>query len=166
MSENKHIGPLLRIIHTAMDQQINASVQGMELTSAQLFVLHYIIRNGDHDVYQKDIENYFELSHATVAGLIARLESKGFIVSIPTERDKRFKRLCATEKALCCDQQMRKNIEQIEQLTLYGFSAEEIQQRHLYLDRILRNLDADMDKKGGMRNMERRENRINHEVLC
>ena len=147
MSDTKPIGPLLRTIHTAIDQKINVRVQEMELTSAQLFVLHYIIRNADRDIYQKDIESHFELSHATVAGLIARLESKGFLVCIPSEQDKRFKRLCATEKAMCCDQQMGKNIEQIEQLTLNGFSAEEAQQLHLYLDRILSNLGVDVVAK-------------------
>ncbi len=147
MPDTKPIGPLLRIIHTAIDQQINVRVQEMELTSAQLFVLHYIIRNSDRDVYQKDIEKHFELSHATVAGIIARLESKGFLISIPSERDKRFKRLCATEKAMCCDQQMGKNIEQIEQLILNGFSAEETKQLHLYLDRILANLGVDIVEK-------------------
>ncbi len=155
MSEAKHTGPLFRIIHTAIDQQINASVLDMELTSAQLFVLHYIIRNAEREIYQRDVEDHFELSHATVSGLIARLEAKGFLVSIPGERDKRYKRLCATEKALCCDQQMGKNIEQTEQLILRGFSAEETQQLHQYLERISCNLGIDIDEVRKKRRKEK-----------
>lgn len=155
MSEPKHIGPMLRIIHTAMDQQINASVNDMELTSAQLFVLHFIIRNREREIFQRDIEDHFELSHATVSGLIARLEAKGFLLSVPSERDKRYKRLYATEKALCCDQQMGKNIEQTEQLILRGFSAEETQQLHQYLERISCNLGIDIDEVRKKRRKEK-----------
>lgn len=140
----KHIGPLLRITHTAMDQQINSRVQEMELTSAQIFVLHYINRNPDKAIYQKDIEKHFELSHATVAGLIARLEAKGFLECIPDSSDKRYKRLCVTQKARCCDEQMSKNIEQVEQQALKGFSDEDIAQLQNYFDKILSNLGVDL----------------------
>ena len=111
--------------------------------------------NRFREIYQRDVEDHFELSHATVSGLIARLEAKGFLVSIPGERDKRYKRLCATEKALCCDQQMGKNIEQTEQLILRGFSAEETQQLHQYLERISCNLGIDIDEVRKKRRKEK-----------
>ncbi len=154
MQRIKHIGPVLRVIHTAIDQHLSNRAQEMELTSAQLFVLHYIIRNDDSDVYQKDIEARLELSHATVSGLIARLESKGFLECVPGTADKRYKRLCATEKARCCEAQMHMNIEQTEQLLLNGMTEEEIEQFKSYLDRILCNLGIDIAEERQKRGKE------------
>lgn len=139
-----HIGPMVRMIHTAIDQQINTRVQEMELTSAQIFVLHYINRSSDRDVYQKDIEKHFELSHATVSGLISRLEAKGFIECLPAKNDKRCKRLCVTDKARCYDEQMRQHIDQVEKQALKGFSDEDMHQLQLYLDKILANFGIDL----------------------
>ncbi len=143
MKKNNHIGPVLRILHTAIDQQMSNRAQEMDLTSAQLFVLHYINRNGDKDVFQKDIEERFELSHATVSGLIARLESKGFLECVPSNKDKRYKRLCVTEKARCCDEKMRCSIEQTEMQLLRGFTEEDSVQLRAYLDKMLLNLGID-----------------------
>lgn len=151
MEKIDHIGPLLRIIHTSIDQQLSLRAQEMDLTSSQLFVLHYINRNHDKDVFQRDIEERFELSHATVSGLISRLESKGFLVCEQGISDKRYKRLCVTEKARCCDERMHSSIQQTERLLLRGFSEEEKKQLHQYLDRILLNLgvnDAQENQKG------------------
>lgn len=144
MQKIKHIGPVLRIIHTAIDQQLSARAQEMELTSAQLFVLHYINRNNDRDVCQKDIEQMLELSHATVSGLITRLEAKGFIECVPGTSDRRYKRLCVTEKARCCDNRMHVSIEQTEKQLLDGFSEEDEAKLKEYLDRMLYNLGIDL----------------------
>ena len=144
MEDIKHIGPKLRIIHNAVDQKINLRVQEMELTSAQIFVLHFISQNPDRDIYQRDIENRFELSHATVSGLIARLEAKGFLECEPGQKDKRYKRLCVTEKARCCDALMKENIDNVEQQLLKGFSEEDMERLNIYFDKMLSNLGMDM----------------------
>ncbi len=154
MQKITHIGPMVRMIHTAIDRQINTRVQEMELTSAQIFVLHYINRNSDKDVFQKDIEKHFELSHATVSGLISRLEAKGFIECLPAKNDKRYKRLCVTEKARCYDEQMRQHIDQVEKQALEGFSDEDIRQLQSYLDRILANLGIDLAEEKNKRGKE------------
>ncbi len=144
MQKTDHIGPILRMIHTAIDQQLSNRAQEMDLTSAQLFVLHFINLNGDKDVFQKDIEERFELSHATVSGLIARLESKGFLQCVPSASDKRYKKLCVTQKARCCEEQMHISIEQTEKQLLNDFSEEDKQLLKKYLDKMLLNLGIDL----------------------
>ena len=154
MQRINHVGPIFRMIHTAIDQQLSNRAQEMDLTSAQIFVLHYIIRHDKDDVFQKDIEERLELSHATVSGLIARLESKGFLECVPGKTDKRFKCLCATEKARRCEEQMHLSIEQTERNLLDGMTEEEIEQFKIYLDRILCNLGIDIVEERKKRGKE------------
>ncbi len=144
MQKIDHIGPVLRIIHTAIDQQLSARAQEMDLTSAQLFVLHYINQNSDKDIFQKDIEEMLELSHATVSGLIARLEAKGFLQCVPSASDKRYKKLCVTQKARCCEEQMHISIEQTERQLLEGFAEEDTLLLKKYLDKMMLNLGIDL----------------------
>ena len=116
----------------------------MGLTPAQLFVLHYLSRKQGESICQRDIEKQFELSHATVSGIISRLEAKEFIICSFSEEDRRFKNILLTEKAKCCENEMKKSIEHYEAQLVRGFSEEEKNQLIGFIIRMLRNVDVDI----------------------
>ncbi len=145
MEPKNHIGPLIKLLNKEFEQLHSEKAHSMGLTTAQLFVLHYLSVKQGENICQRDIEKQFELSHATVSGIISRLESKGFIVCSSSAEDKRFKNISVTEKAKCCENEMKKSIEHYEAQLVKGFSEEEKLQLIGYIIRLLHNVDADIN---------------------
>lgn len=131
---------MIKTVSNFIEHQLTGDSEKLGLTSGQMHILHFICRNAETGVCQRRIEEFFELSHATVAGIVARLESKGFVRSVSSETDKRYKAVFPTEKALECDAEMHKCIVNAEARFFEGFSEEEKNVLRSYLRRILANL--------------------------
>ena len=147
MAEKKHIGPLIRMLDNTIEQKMNNDVSQMELTAAQVFMLHFLCKNSEKDICMKDIEAFFGLSHATVSGIISRLEAKGFLESVSDEDDRRKKLIRATEKAKKCDSTVAEQIMETEALLLKNFSDEEKEMLFMYILRMLDNIGAQTPEK-------------------
>ena len=114
----------------------------MGLTPTQLLVLHYISKHQGENICHRDIEKQFELTHATVSGIISRLEAKGFINCFADEKDRRFRNIMITDKARLCESEMKKHIELYESQLVEGFSEEEKALLKGYIIRLLENLNV------------------------
>lgn len=144
MRKQDHIGPMIKTVSNFIEQQLTSDSENLGLTSGQMHILHFICKNTETGVCQRKIEECFELSHATVAGIVARLESKGFVKSVASETDKRYKSVFPTEKALECVAEMHKCIVNAENRFFEGFSEEEKAALRSYLRRILVNLGVNL----------------------
>ena len=82
-----------------------------------------------------------DCSHATVSGLISRLQEKGYVELVRDEKDKRAKIVKPTQK----EEQLYQSIKQRqflrEEALLQGFSDEEKQMLSDLLIRVYKNLD-------------------------
>ena len=132
------IGALLKIASNEIEQSMNARVTDVGLTAAQSHVLHYICRNSGR-VHQRDVEREFGLSHATVSGLIDRLESKGFLRRARGEADARCMALFATDTALEFEERIHGLILETEAQMLSGFTAMQTEALRAALMKILSN---------------------------
>lgn len=142
MSEILHIGPLIRLLNKEFEQLHSQKASSMGLTPTQLFVLHYISKHQGENICHRDIEKQFELTHATVSGIISRLEAKGFINCFADEKDRRFRNIMITDKARLCESEMKKHIELYESQLVEGFSEEEKALLKGYIIRLLENLNV------------------------
>ena len=136
------IGALIKITANEIEQNMNAMLTDVDLTAAQSHVLHYICRNSG-SVHQRDVEQEFNLSHATVSGLMDRLESKGFIRRARGEADGRCIALFATPLAQEYEERIRGYIQESEAQMLKGFTPEQAQALRQSLENILSNLGYD-----------------------
>lgn len=142
MAEILHIGPLIRLLNKEFEQLHSQKASSMGLTPTQLFVLHYISKHQGENICHRDIEKQFELTHATVSGIISRLEAKGFINCFADEKDRRFRNIMITDKARLCESEMKKHIELYEAQLVEGFSEEEKALLKGYIIRLLENLNV------------------------
>ena len=149
MHNNEHIGPLIKIADNYIEQHLNEVSEKLGLTSGQMHILHFICLNSENGVNQRKIEECFELSHATVSGIVQRLETKNFVNPVQSENDKRSKTVFPTKRALECDEEMSRFIEDSEKHFTEGFSEEEIKTLRNYLIRILANLGVNPVKPEG-----------------
>ncbi len=93
--EDRHISYLLKIITDKIRTSADAHLKSHGLTMAQSRVLAFLHSHGG-EASQKEIEDFLEVAHPTVVGIVSRMEKNGF-VSCFYERVSKIVRL--TEKA-------------------------------------------------------------------
>ncbi len=137
--EQYPIGCLLKMITDKIKMQADASLAQHDLTLTQSRVLGYLARNCG-EATQKEIEGFLQVSHPTVAGVIGRMEQKGFVSCRPDPADKRSKLVCQTPRAAEIAQQMQATIEATEQQMLRSLTPQQI----AALEDALRTIYADL----------------------
>ena len=109
------MGMCFSVIHHSFRCRMDELLREYELTGSQLGLigqLHHLEKLGG-EINQRDVENAAHLSHTTVTEMLKRLEGKGFIVSSPSERDKRSKCLHTTDKARALHESIHQLDEQV-----------------------------------------------------
>lgn len=137
-----NLGGLIHKVAHKMKREIDHANQKLGVSGAQGRIIGYVrCESKNRDVFQKDIEEHFELRGSSVTSTLQNLEKMGFIVreSIPT--DQRLKRIVLTKKALDIHNQITKNIEQVEKEALSSINKEEEQLLSDLLKRILNNIE-------------------------
>ena len=136
----EYLGHSIKKLHFLMEQAINQRLLEMDLTSAQGHVIGFLRRSKEPPC-AKDLETAYGLSHATVSGILSRMEAKGFIEQRPDSRDRRVKRIFLLERGLACSQSIWQHIEESERTMSAGFSPEEQAQLRTFLSRAISNLE-------------------------
>ena len=136
----EHIGMYVKKISEKLERRANEDLQPREFTFTQGKVLWYLHKNEGQDVTLKDIEKFLDCSHATVSGLVSRLEKKGLVSIEPSETDKRARNVRLTEKEMNNFRGMLEHRKQMETLLLSGFSEQEKAEVLKYFKRIYNNL--------------------------
>lgn len=134
-----HYGSRFRQLHSVTSQRMTEALAEMELTSAQGSIMGYLA-HCDRLPTPKDVEEKLGLSHATVAGLLARMEKKGFIQQETDPNDRRCRRIRTLPKGMACHEAMHRTIESVEEQVVKDFTPEEQKQFADFLLRAVRNM--------------------------
>ena len=135
---------LIRIstmIRRELDSQADAE-QLHKATGGNGWILKYLARHEDQDVYQKDIEEHFSITRSTVSKVVKLMEEKGLIQRLPVPGDARLKKLVLPEQGRAVRQMADANMARMEQRLADGFSEEELDRLFDYLARLQENLKA------------------------
>lgn len=143
------MGVLFSVIHRSFRRQIDALLSSYNVTGPQLSVLAQIshLESRGNEVNQRDIENAAHMSHATVTGILKRLESKGFIESSQSVRDKRSKCIHTTEKASALHEKIDILDAQVYERLFQGLTDEQRETMEPILAVMLKNA---IEMKGSM----------------
>ena len=139
-----HFGALLnqtsRLIRRALDARINAEVSS-ELSGVRGMVLGDIVRaeRQGRDVYQRDIEQWFNIRRSSVTAMLQGMEQDGFITRSAVAKDARLKRLIPTEKGRACHKQIEESIARFEDDLQSGIDPQQAAAARAVLEQTLRN---------------------------
>lgn len=132
---------VINALSKKMRRFCDRSAAEMGLTGTQGQVLCYIFFKSQwQDIYQRDIEDVFEIRRSTATGILQLLERDGYIerVSVPT--DARLKKIVLTPKAEELQTLVIRETERIEKLLKTGLSEEEVKLYIRLSDRICSNI--------------------------
>ena len=133
------IGYLIKQITDKIKVSADASLKASNLTLAQARVLEYILNKGGK-VTQKSIEDYLDVTHPTVVGIVTRMEKSGYLTCYVDREDRRNKIVEITEQATLISQKMQEEREAQEQKLLRGLTEREVGNLYRMLSIIRKNV--------------------------
>ena len=140
MSTSLPSGQLIKLLHDRLEKQANNTLRAQDLTMMQISVLMELQKTEQKQLSMKELERKFCIAQSTVAGIISRLEQKGFVEAIADAADKRVKLVHITPAGEACCREAAGYMEQAEQTLLQGFSEEEKTMFNLLLTRAAENM--------------------------
>ena len=125
------VNPTGRLIAT-LSNLIRRKIDSLEgipgLTPVQDGVLHFILgRCREQDLFQKHVEEEFNLRRSTATELLKLMEKKGLIYREGVSYDARLKKIMPTDKGVMLEGQVLKDILEMERLVTKGIPEEELE---------------------------------------
>lgn len=121
-------------------EQRSRLMAGEMVSGINGMIMGYILRQGENDVFQKELEDEFGLTRSTISKVVNLMERKGLIKRVPAEHDARQKLLRLTESARDIAEMMEAESSQLSSRLLRDFNDGEIDALMNYIGRMARNM--------------------------
>lgn len=130
MKDKKVIGYEIHTLDNMIGRLVTyyqAGINGKEdLTQMQCWIIGFLYRNSERDLFQKDVEAEFHIAGSTATGILKLMEKKGFISRQPFPTDARLKRLVLTQKGIDLQHGIMESFERTEETLKSGVSPEDL----------------------------------------
>ena len=122
--KKKSIGGMIKYISDKVRQKADNNLKDHNVTLSQVRVLNFLWReNGSCS--QKQIEDFLQVSHPTVVGLVSRMEQSGYIQTSVSSDDKRNKIVTVTDSGMSLACELCRYMEDIDKRMLVGLTDEQ-----------------------------------------
>ena len=119
------IRTLSHLVKRTVDQ---AAFDGVDdhPTGVQGWIIGYLYRNRDKEVFQRDIQEQFSIRRSTVTGMLQQMERDGLIRRDSVEGDGRLKCLIPTQKAIEMDERVRECLRRVDERLTQGLTPSQL----------------------------------------
>jgi len=125
VKERVTCGTLIKQIHDGLEKQANNSLRSQDLTMSQVGVLIELRFSPEKQMALKELERRLHVAQSTAAGIVARLEQKGFVEGFGDASDRRIKMLRITPAGEECCQLADQYMAVSEETLLPGLTEAE-----------------------------------------
>lgn len=133
----RSIGKLSNLIRRRLDS-LSAFCKG-DMSGSQGRVLHFILAQTE-DVFQRDIEQEFNLRPPSATQLLKLMEKNGLIRRESSLQDARLKKIIATDKAAVLREKVLPDLDKLEADLTMGISKEHMKIFFQVVERMSKNL--------------------------
>lgn len=133
--------PEIRKLNIASENMANKFLKELDLTTSQSIAIFFLLDNaekGREAMTQRELEQLMAMSNPAIAGIVSRLEAKGFVRRVKMGDDMRYNFLEPTEKSVALKEKLYPHLLENEDKIFAGFSDEE---RTLFLQFVTRMLE-------------------------
>lgn len=144
MEQNKMLGFELRTIHNLTKEVVRKSrpaINKPPLSQLQAGIMGYLFHHQQQPVYQKHIEEAFNISGATATNSLQVMERNGLITRSCVDKDGRLKRISMTQEAMQDHMLVEEHMREMEQKMLEGLSGAEREELFRLLGLVRGNLE-------------------------
>lgn len=118
------IGGIIKYISDKVRQKADNNLKDHNVTLSQVRILNFLWRQ-EGSCSQKQIENFLQVSHPTVVGLVSRMEQSGYIQTSVSPDDKRNKIVTVTDSGMSLACELCRYMEDIDKRMLVGLTDEQ-----------------------------------------
>lgn len=144
MKQQRAIGFEIKCVSNMIRRKLDTTFSSPEfdgLTGTQNAMMGYIMDHEEtQDIFQKDIEEEFNIRRSSATVMLQGLEQRGYIRRTQIEKDARLKKIELTEKARKLQKRVRSEIDQFHEQLEKDLSKEEKEEFFRLLDKIKSNL--------------------------
>ncbi|WP_321339500.1 MarR family transcriptional regulator [uncultured Cohaesibacter sp.] len=140
MTEFAGVGFILKQINDKLGQYMNNELQPFGLTMTQSKFLRFLNSRKGMDTSQKDIEDYFDIAHSTVIGVLKRLEQKELIGFVDDPKDRRKKLVILLPAEQEIHEQVKRAKKRIDEQMLKGMTQDQIEALEQTLKQLHNNI--------------------------
>ena len=144
--ESRPIGFEIHRLSNMIKREINSRPvmrDAVSLTGMHGWIIGYLYRHRDEDVFQRDLESQFRIRRSTATGILQLMEKNGLIRRLPVPSDARLKKLVLTDKAISLQKGIITELDAVDNMLKSGIGEEELASFFATLDKILANLPED-----------------------
>ncbi len=132
MEDKICIGKAIHMVGNQMKRLFDNAATEYGLTSIQSRMIRYLyLESEKRDVYQKDIEEEFNIRRSSVSSVLQLLEKKGYIERVSVERDGRLKKIVLTGTGKLIQEKVHSLIQEGEKSLKDELTEEEL---NLFMD--------------------------------
>ena len=136
------IRSLWQQVKRLMNRHLTKNV-GYGLTGMQFAIVSYIAKEStERDVFQKDLEQKFDIRKSTVTGILNTMERDGLLLRETVPYDARLRKMILTDKALQAKKNSEQVIDTVENQLSKGLTEEEIATFLTILEKISKNAES------------------------
>lgn len=140
------VGPHIKYLNHAFARRFSEIARNNGLDEFSIVhghILGFLLRNSHRDVYQRDLEETFNITRSSVTGVVKQLEKTGCITRQSVAGDARLKKLCLTPQGMEICRRTRQALDQVEDLAIRGLTPEQCSQ---FLD-LCRIIEGNLSEK-------------------
>ena len=137
--EKRELGKTLMIAQNHVVRLFEKMKNDTILPRSQGRILRFIYNNKERDIYQKDIENEFNLRRSSATEILQKLESIHMIKRMSDGNDKRIKKIQITKEGEKIAQDMIYNIQKVEKILHQDILQEDLEIFFKVIDRMIEN---------------------------
>ena len=146
--EEKRIGFEVRTLSTMIKRYFEFSSHKNEvetITGNNGWIIGFLSRSAREGkaIYQKDIEDHFNITRSTVSNVLSLMEQKELIQRLPDQQDARLKKIVLTKKAKDLSAILKADADRMESALTAGFTEEELEALYFLIQRMKSNISGD-----------------------
>ena len=132
MEDEICIGKAIHMVGNQMKRLFDNAAAEYGLTSIQSRMIRFLyLESKKRDVYQKDIEEEFNIRRSSVSSVLQLLEKKGYIERVSVEKDGRLKKIVLTGTGKLIQEKVHSLIQEGEKRLKEELTEEEL---NLFID--------------------------------
>ena len=126
----------IKMISEKIEKRMNCELKALNITASQMRILIELYNRNDAKVLMKDLEKFFNVTQATMQGIISRMEKKGYLRTEYLISDKRVKCVMLTEEGTKLAKTALEKICETHKMISSSLSDKEAEQFKTCMDKI------------------------------
>lgn len=142
MENKKDAGRMIGMVSNQIKRQLDNTTLNSSLTGMQGRFLHFILsRSSEQDVFQKDLEEEFNLRRSTATGILQLMEKAGLLYRESVDYDARLKKIVVTQKGTLQREQVKQSLRALEERLQRGVSDADLAVFFRVMEHMSKNME-------------------------